>query len=301
MGFFQWLLNGSVHLFTFSGVNVRAHSSMVVLGVLILLLGLGQGFTLADRVMTPLGGLAFVDAPRRPLATFITVAGGPMVNLVLMLMSAVVIYAVGGTPAWNPFSFAAPPEVRGNLTSVWWYSAWFFSINYWLLLFNLLPSYPLDGGQMLQTMLWRPMGYYKSMLTAASVGVVGAVAMMIFGVLGGALLLLFIGLSCLLTCMNLRQQLLAAGPYAFADADNDYSAASWRPDAVDDRRSAAQEEREIRRQQAAAAAEAAEQAKIDAILAKVGQKGMNSLTFFEKRALRIATERQRQRNTPGRR
>jgi hypothetical protein len=36
-----------------------------------------------------------------------------------------------------------------------------------------------------------------------------------------------------------------------------------------------------------------EQAKIDAILAKVSAQGMNSLNWFEKRALRKATERQR--------
>ena len=37
------------------------------------------------------------------------------------------------------------------------------------------------------------------------------------------------------------------------------------------------------------------QEKIDAILAKVHAKGMNSLTWFERRALRLATERQRGR------
>jgi hypothetical protein len=51
-----------------------------------------------------------------------------------------------------------------------------------------------------------------------------------------------------------------------------------------------------RRQQKQQALERAEQQQIDAILAKVSAKGMNSLTWLEKRTLRRATERQRQRD-----
>jgi len=44
------------------------------------------------------------------------------------------------------------------------------------------------------------------------------------------------------------------------------------------------------------AQERVEQEKIDAILAKVSAHGMHSLTWWEKRTLRKATERQRQRD-----
>jgi hypothetical protein len=54
--------------------------------------------------------------------------------------------------------------------------------------------------------------------------------------------------------------------------------------------------RSIRQAQKRAAAEQAEQAKIDAILEKVSAQGMQSLTWWEKRTLRKATERQRQRD-----
>jgi len=39
---------------------------------------------------------------------------------------------------------------------------------------------------------------------------------------------------------------------------------------------------------------------IDAILAKVKQKGLHSLSWWEKRALKKATERQRQRDLASR-
>jgi Zn-dependent protease len=37
-------------------------------------------------------------------------------------------------------------------------------INGYLLLFNILPVYPLDGGQMLQALLWLVMGRARSLL-----------------------------------------------------------------------------------------------------------------------------------------
>lgn len=330
-GVFQWLLYGSVPLFTVFGIRVRAHASLVIIAALIALFGLGQGYgalqyrvlfitvlfgvvllhefghcfaaravggSAEDILMTPLGGLAMASAPRRPLPTFITVAGGPLVNVLLMLGAAVVIYAGGNSPSWNPFVFGVPKD--GNWTSSFVYASMFFQLNYWLLLFNLLPSYPLDGGQILQAILWQPMGYYRSMLTAATIGIFGAIVMIVGGLmLAGSILLIFIGVSCLMTCISLRQQLLAAGPYAFSEDDADYSAASWRPDQVD--RPSRADERAIRRRQAEAAAEAREQEKIDRILAKVARHGMHSLNFFEKRALRKATERQRQRTLQGRR
>ena len=45
---------------------------------------------------------------------------------------------------------------------------------------------------------------------------------------------------------------------------------------------------------------AAEQAKIDTILAKVKERGLHSLTWWEKRALKKATERQRERDLANR-
>lgn len=331
-----WILFGSLPLFTFAGIRVRAHASMVILVAAVALFGLGfEGFTRADAVlsmtvlflvvllhefghcfaaravggtaddilMTPLGGLAFASPPRRPLPTFITVICGPLVNLVLMLVAAVVIFSVGGRPAINPFGFLAPPDVRGDWTSVWWYASWFYSMNYWLLLFNLIPSYPLDGGQITQTILWRPLGYYKSMLVAATVGMFGAGGMILFGIAGGGLLLAFVGISCLMTCVQMRQQLKAAGPWAFGDEDGDYSAASWSPSAMDrsDARAERDEKRAMESARREAERESAEQAKIDRILEKVGREGMHSLSWLEKRALKQATERQRQRTLRGRR
>ena len=55
-------------------------------------------------------------------------------------------------------------------------------INFMLLVFNLLPVYPLDGGQILRSLLWFIVGRARSLTIAAVIGIVGAVG---FGGAGG--------------------------------------------------------------------------------------------------------------------
>ena len=56
-----WLLTGSVPLFTAFGIRVRMHASLLLLIVLVLLFGLGQGFTWQDRLESM--GITAVPVP----------------------------------------------------------------------------------------------------------------------------------------------------------------------------------------------------------------------------------------------
>lgn len=333
---FMWLLTGSVPLFTVFGIRVRAHAMLLVVVVLILLFGLGRGSPFSANVqaatmlflivllhefghcfaarwmggeadeilMTPIGGLAFTMAPRRPWPTFVTVAGGPAVNVVICLMCGAGLYATVGIFPLGPFQFGQVYEsvLSGGWLAVAGYLFWAYSISYALLLFNLLPVFPLDGGQLLQSILWKPFGYYKSMLWTATIGIGGAVLMILFGIasfgsLFGGLLLVFIGLSCLLNCMQMRRMLLAEGPWGFAEEDSvDYSA-SLRPEPTRRRPGGGWwARRRMKKLKRLAQADAAERQRVDEILAKVSREGMNSLSRGERRTLRKATEHQRQRD-----
>ncbi len=317
----MWLMTGSVPLFTAFGIRVRMHASMILFIGLVLMFGLGRGFTWQDRVLSmsvlfgivllhefghcfaarwvggsaddivmhPLGGLAMASAPRRPWPQFLTVAGGPAVNVVICLICGIVLYLGYGYVPWNPFRFASPGAFESWLS---WgqYVHWVYQVSWLLLLFNLLPVFPLDGGQLLQTMLWPKFGYYKSMLFATTTGMVGAVIMGMVGLATGALLLLFIAISGFMTSMGMRRQLVAAGPYGLEEDEGiDYSAAYDTGAPKRKRFSKWKGKRAASR----AAADRDERQRIDAILAKVSAKGMNSLTWLEKRALKKATEHQR--------
>lgn len=333
---FMWLLTGSVPLFTLWGIRVRAHAALIVLIGLILLFGWGPGDSMTMRVqsatilfaiillhefghclaarwvggtadeilMTPIGGLAFAMAPRRPWPTFVTVAGGPLVNVLICLLCGAGLYSTIGVFPLHPWSFE---DAWRDVSSAGWkqvvgYLFWAYTVSYALLLFNLLPVFPLDGGQLLQSILWKPYGYYKSMLWTVTIGIGGGALMMFWGVasfgsLWGGLLMIFIGLSCLLTCLNYRRLLLAEGPWAFQEEDSvDYAySASLQPEKTT-RRSNWLARRRMKKLRKLARAEAVERQTVDQILEKVSRHGMQSLTWSERRALRKATEHQRQRD-----
>lgn len=319
-------LNMTFPLGTYAGVAVRLHITFLFL-FLILWLRFGDFFdTLqvealfflfvllhefghvfgcrsvggeADRIlMWPLGGLAFCAAPRRPWPEFVTVACGPMVNLVL----AVVLYfalvpwvGLAGAPSWNPMQMWAVGP-RGGLAGL---ASDAFYVNYLLLLFNLaLVFYPFDGGRLVQIALWWRVGYRRSMSIATVVGMVGAVLLVFYGIFSRNLLLAVMGVFGFVTCYQQRRalahdmamvdvygnQIVGAQPWeggAYDGEKRDSALARWRQ-AHADRKAARHRQRAQ-----------ADQAEVDRILDKVHEQGIASLSEKEKRTLARATERQR--------
>jgi Zn-dependent protease len=120
----------------------------------------------ADRiVLWPLGGLAFVDPPPRPGAVLWSIVAGPLVNVVLFPLFFLVTFATG-SHGWIDIS----PDIHRFLVSI-------YSINLVLLIFNLLPFYPLDGGQIVRALLWFKFGPIRSLKIAGVLGVVGAICL----------------------------------------------------------------------------------------------------------------------------
>src|SRR5690606_6294598 len=119
----------------------------------------------------------------------------------------------------GPFQFGSVHEqvVGRGLLSWVQFLFWIYGISYALLIFNLLPVWPLDGGQLLQSILWPKLGFYRSMMITMNVGIVGSVLMIMYAIAsfrtGLWVLLLFIGINCLLNCINQRRMLVAEGPW----------------------------------------------------------------------------------------
>jgi hypothetical protein len=105
-----------------------------------------------------------VNPPQRPGAILWSIAAGPLVNVALLpvLFAAVVMSRSLG---WAH----AMPDAYQLLRAVMW-------IDVSLLAFNILPIYPLDGGQILRSLLWFALGRARSLMVATVLGLVGIVA-----------------------------------------------------------------------------------------------------------------------------
>ena len=142
----------------------------------------------ADQiVLWPLGGVAYVDPPQRPGAILWSIAAGPLVNVILFFVLTafeILSRALG----WAEVM----PDAYQLLHTVW-------QINLVLLVFNLLPIYPLDGGQILRSLLWFVFGRARSLMAATIFGFVG-----VAGLIGLAVLLqsMWIGIISVFIMVN---------------------------------------------------------------------------------------------------
>ncbi|HEX4486523.1 MAG TPA: site-2 protease family protein [Terriglobales bacterium] len=121
---------------------------------------------IADKiVLWPLGGVAYVSPPPRPGANLWSIAAGPLVNVALLpLLFGTYFY--GSSAGWQ---LAAPDAFR-------WLRAVVY-MNAGLLMFNVLPIYPLDGGQILRSLLWFIFGRGRSLMIATAIGFAGGIGL----------------------------------------------------------------------------------------------------------------------------
>jgi Zn-dependent protease len=139
-------------------------------------------------LLWPFGGIAFVDTPQRPGATLWTLAAGPLVNVALVPVLAL-LAGLAGSPA------AAGANLYVFVHTL-------VLINAGLLIFNLLPVYPLDGGQILRALLWYPMGRIRSLMAATVIGLAGVAGLFLLAALWRDLWLALISIFILTYCWN---------------------------------------------------------------------------------------------------
>lgn len=144
----------------------------------------------ANRIILwPLGGIAFVQPPMNPRAWLITTLCGPLVNAILWpafyCLAEILIVQKLGAEGWQKVApiisqssgIGFPPNlgIGIQICVIMW------QINKLLLLFNLIPSYPMDGGRILQELLWFALGFPRSLQVAGAVGVAAGAGFIIIG------------------------------------------------------------------------------------------------------------------------
>jgi Zn-dependent protease len=224
------------------------------------------GGNASEVLLWPLGGLATVDIPDRPANHLAVAIGGPIVNLVLwLILLPIALYSGDGVgsfflrmPVSDPVSIAA-------------------AVNLDLLLFNLLPAFPLDGGRILHSVVWSRQGEWKAHRTMITSGRVVSVALLLVW-------LTVEGASGFLLAMAL---MIFAQSYVMAKAATDDDREWWQGSAEPQQGWWERQKQNLRdrQEQKRELEESRKKARVDELLEKVSRDGLDSLTREERNFL----------------
>ena len=116
-------------------------------------------------VLAPTGGLTQPQLPPDPPAHLVAALAGPAAYLSLIVAAACALAAAGDTEILGLLSLFAPQFIdsTSNLHHMLQLFVW---INAWLLCVSLLPAPPLDGAELLRSLLWPLAG--RTSATAAT-------------------------------------------------------------------------------------------------------------------------------------
>jgi Zn-dependent protease len=295
-----------------------------------------------EILIWPLGGLAFVEVPHTPRANFIATAAGPLMNVVICFVCAVLMALGGFLPSLNPlnnpysantanfdgrtytsnyglkvYKTGTKEDVtnldvnalaegihsgafeRTNTAPTWivWLHRIFWT-SWILFLFNLIPAYPLDGGRMLQCLIWERTDYRRGIVVAAYVGFGVSILFLFAGIAWNEALLLGLGLFMMyLASLALHQLENDEGPFGY-----DFSAGYTSLERDDEKpRKPKQvgwytrwrQARRARKLQQEAEERQRDEERMDQLLEKIARAGKESLTDEEKRFLERVSARKR--------
>jgi Zn-dependent protease/CBS domain-containing protein len=132
------------------------------------LMGRSEGIEIEEIVLHPFGGLARLrNEPDSPRAEFRIAVAGPAASFVFAAISFALMW----------------PSMKANYPTVGGVLFILGAGNLLLAIFNLFPGYPLDGGRVLRSILWRRTGDIKQATRLAGIcGMLIATILIIFGV-----------------------------------------------------------------------------------------------------------------------
>ncbi|MHC5003838.1 MAG: site-2 protease family protein [Planctomycetota bacterium] len=243
-----------------------------------------------EALLWPLGGLAATDPPRRWTAHLITALGGPVVNVLICLTAGTMLGLRTGQ--WlhvalpNPLSFD-DALYAADLGSGRWDTPlvcllvvnWTSSV---VLLLNLLPVLPLDGGRILRAVLWSRLGEERSLRVTVGLGYLAATALGLAGAVLGNWIILGVAVLGGLVCHRVQRRLEPAeDPVLDPSPVTDVVPA--RPVAVGT--AGTPMDRTL------AAEPPDDEEQLDEILAVIATSGLQSLTADQREVLERATAR----------
>ena len=158
------------------------------------------GIRTRDITLLPIGGLAALERiPENPREELVVAIMGPAVNLLLAVILYVYLAATGQLVNLLNYS-----EEVSRLDPMF-FAENLLAVNIALVLFNLIPAFPMDGGRILRALLSMRWDRAKATRFAAGVGRTLAVGLVFLGFFGN-FWLVFIGLFVYLGATSENKQ-----------------------------------------------------------------------------------------------
>jgi Zn-dependent protease len=116
---------------------------------------LREGIGITDITLWLFGGIARMSRDTdSPGAEFRIAIAGPAVTLLIAAACLGAGFAIGGGEFWEAMRFDAATGASAALAVL----AWMATVNVFVLVFNLIPAFPLDGGRIARAAAWRVTG-----------------------------------------------------------------------------------------------------------------------------------------------
>jgi Zn-dependent protease len=257
-----------------------------------------------EILMWPLGGLAFVETSSAR-SQALTAAAGPLTNLLICgLFLRAVLVSDGGASAFNPLEVPLSAEHFEThlLSDVQVLAFWF---NWMSLCVNLIPAFPLDGGQILRSWLTSRMGAGMGTEVAFRIAIAFAIVIGIVDLIFfGNLIVLTLAFMIVVLALQESFQMQATESYDDSfmgyDFSQGYTSLEKSETARPERRLGLLArwlaKRKADKQRRLQDLEQQTANQLDAILAKVHERGLTSLTPAERRLLKRASNRYKSRD-----
>jgi len=224
------MIEQAVRIGTFFGIPVRIHWTFLLIFAYILFTGLSEGHSMQmilvemvfmlcmfvcvvlhefghaltarrykirteDIILLPIGGVARLrNMPAKPVQELWVAIMGPMVNLVIAILLFTFLMFKNG---WN--QWVSQVDAEGLVMN--WQNFLFILMvaNLGLLVFNMIPAFPMDGGRVLRAFLAMWLGRLNATKWATRIGQIICVVLILTGVYYGAWTLALIGLFIFLS------------------------------------------------------------------------------------------------------
>lgn len=161
------------------------------------------GVKTRDIVLMPIGGVARLEKmPEKPMQEFVVAIAGPAVNvLIATVLFLGMNFGVEGD-LWELFSYAIRTDIGSEIVTE---SGYFLSpelhfaiklafTNVALVIFNMIPAFPMDGGRVFRALLSMWLGRPRATNIAAWVGQLIALLLVGAGIWGSDVMLSILGI-----------------------------------------------------------------------------------------------------------